>query len=405
MRPASVYTTVWVAAIALAVHYCHAAPLAQPQRFHNDADPSARLAGYRAELEAFRKEFGGGRDLPGVDFFLFGMGPRPKFLYRDGMLLDAPAGRPARRWAVKSQTILPADYAVVLTTDEDRTVSIREDEGGVWVEEAGRRECLRGTDRPVRLPAFAEHRYPQVMRVLHHELLVNVIDGRPVPNFFVYDKPWYRDGAMMALCFKATGNLDVIRDWVLHLDEPFDRNNNGETEADNLGQALFLVSLFSGKDHPIVPKVLKELPRFEVQGPDGKYIKGRSDFAEHPAYQTKWAKYGLAALKLNDPYVVPKVQDSYSALFWMAYKEAYVPGRDSDDRRDYPYLGWACDHFHGTKEGPIGNRDYPLTWEQRASQAKYDGMRVVSEEYTKQRLAAPHTWHAAEVFLYLLGRE
>jgi hypothetical protein len=43
---------------------------------------------------------------------------------------------------------------------------------------------------------------------------------------------------MMTMCFKATGNLDLIRDWVLGLTEPYDRNNGGETEADNLGQAL-----------------------------------------------------------------------------------------------------------------------------------------------------------------------
>ena len=54
------------------------------------------------------------------------------------------------------------------------------------------------------------------------------------------------------------------------------------------------------------------------------------------------------------------------------------------------------------KSSPLSAGDYPLTWEQRASQANYGGMRIISEQYTQQRLAAPHTWHAAEVFLYLL---
>ena len=110
----------------------------------------------------------------------------------------------------------------------------------------------------------------------------------------------------MAMCFKQTGNLDVIKDWVLGLTEPYDRNNAGETEADNLGQALYLISLFAGTNHPRVPRILKELPRFEVAGGEGKYLKSRSDFAEHPAYQTKWAKFGLTALELPDPYVVPQ---------------------------------------------------------------------------------------------------
>jgi hypothetical protein len=85
----------------------------------------------------------------------------------------------------------------------------------------------------------------------------------------------------------------------------------------------------------------------------------------------------------------------------MDYRTAYVPGHDADDRVNYPYLGWACDHFHGERRSPISDRDYPLTWEAEASQARYQGMALVSEEYVKRKLSAPHTWHAAEVFLYL----
>ncbi len=57
------------------------------------------------------------------------------------------------------------------------------------------------------------------------------------------------------------------------------------------------------------------------------------------------------------------------------------------------------------KRSPLGNRDYPLTWEKNASAANYAGMRIISDEYHQQRLAAPLTWHAAEVFLYLLEQE
>jgi hypothetical protein len=207
---------------------------------------------------------------------------------------------------------------------------------------------------------------------------------------------------MMALAFRETGNLDQIREWVLGLREVFDRNNGGETEADNPGQVLFLISLVADKSHPLVPKILSAVKAFETNGPTGKFISGRSDFAQHPAYQTKWLKYGLRSLGLPDPYVVPSVTDSYSALFWMDYRDTYVKGTDSDDRGAYPYLGWAGDHFHGTKRSPIGNRDYPLTWEQRASQANYAGLSPLDPVYVTQKLSAPHTWQAAEVFLYVL---
>jgi len=365
-------------------------------------EPAESLVAYRADLDAFRKDYGGSRELPDVRFFLFGMGRRAKFIYRDGRLVSWPSGAVVGEWKVKSDLIVPPDYLVSLDTTNGPRVVIREDEEAVWIEQNDRRTALAGTRRPVRLPDFAGHRYARVLRVLHQELLVNITDAGPVPNFFVYSKPWYRDGAMMALVFRETGNLAHIRDWILNLREPYDRNNNGETEADNLGQALFLVSLAGDKQHPLVAKVLAELPRFETNGPAGKFIKGRSDFADHPVYQTKWIKFGLRALGLDDPYVIPPQRDGYSALFWMDYRDRHVAGGDSDNRGPYPYLGWACDHFHGARKSPISNRDYPLTWEQNASQAKYSNLAALDKVYVATKLSAPHTWHAAEVFLYVL---
>ena len=364
--------------------------------------PQERLSRYRAELDQFRRDFGGAHDLPDQKFFLFGMGLRTKLLYKAGALLNAHSGQLIRQWDVSDEIILPAEYSVVLRTKGGGETRLLEDEGGVWIEEDGKRTPVPGTSARVRLPDFATFKYAAVMRVLHQELLVNVTTNGPVPNFFVYGKPWYRDGAMMALAFKQTDNLDCIRNWILGLREPYDRNNGGETEADNLGQALFLVSLVSDTNHPLVAKVLAELPKFEQKPDNAKFIKGRSDFSDHPAYQTKWLKFGLRALRLPDGYTVPRVTVGYSALFWMDFKDTYVPGKDADDRGNYPYLGWACDHFHNAKKSPISNRDYPLTWEAMASQAHYDGIKIVSEEYAQAKLVAPHTWHAAEVFLYLL---
>ena len=365
--------------------------------------PAHRLAAYRAELDSFRKEYGGACELPNVRFFLFGMGLRLKFIYREGKLLDANSGAVIHEWKLGGEVILPADYQVNLQTAEGTKITIREDEEAVWIEENGRRTPLPGTSSPLVLPTFSENNFPRVLRVLHHELLVNVTPAGPVPNFFVYSKPWYRDGAMMALAFKETGNLAIIRDWILGLSDPYDRNNRGETEADNLGQALFLVSLVSDRNHPLVVKVLAEIPRFEVGDGDSKFIRGRSDFNEHPVYQTKWLKYGLRALGLPDPYKIPLLEDSYSALFWLDYKDVHVKGKDHDDRGDYPYLGWACDHFYGEKKSPISDCDYPLTWEAKATGANYEGLAILDPAYVTGRISPPHTWHAAEVFLHVLN--
>lgn len=378
-----------------------AAALLSP--LHAAEPPEKSLADYRAELAACRSAHGGSYDVPDVKFFLFGMGARTKLLYRDGILFDARSGKELHRWKVRKEIIVPPDYLVSLETEDGATITLREDAEAVWLEQGGQRTSLEGTKSAVRLPDFAGKKFPQVLRVLHQELLVNIVEAGPVPNFFVYDKPWYRDGAMVALALRETGNLDLLKPWILGLREPFDKNNKGETEADNLGQALFLVSLVADKSHPLVAKVLAEIPRFEKTDATDKHIRGRSDFGEHPVYQTKWLKYGLRALGLPDPYNIPKIADSYGALFWMDYKDQHVAGNDSNDRGPYPYLGWACDHFHSTKKSPLSNRDYPLTWEKNASEAHYGGLRIIAPIFTEQKISPPHTWHAAEAFLLLLA--
>lgn len=368
------------------------------------ADARALLLQSRQELDQFRAEFGGARPLPDVPFFQFGMGGRAKYLFKEGELLEVPSGKTWRRWEAAEIVLLPSEWSVLITTRKGDRVRLFEDENAVWLEEQERTEAVPGTLAPVRLPRFSEHRYPAILRTLHHEILINIVAGQPVPNLHVYPKAWYRDGAMMAMCLKETGNLHLIRDWIVGLREVFDRNNGGETEADNPGQVLYLISLVSNADHPLVPAALGALKRFEVAGDRGPYIKGRSDFAEHPVYQTKWAKLGLRALGLPDPYVIPAVRDSYSSLFWMDFRDQHVGGGEAADRTLYPYLGWATDHFKGTKLSPISNRDYPLTWETQASQARYAGMRPIDPRFEEEKTAAPHTWHAAEIFLYLLDR-
>jgi hypothetical protein len=369
------------------------------------ATAETKLAAYRAELASFRAEYGGARELPDVRFYLFGMGPRPKFLYRDGKLIDVRNGVIVRRWNVYSDVILPSEYRVILTMEDGSKLQIAEDEQAIWLATATNKVSINGSEIPVRLPLFEGHKYSQILRVLHQELLINITADGPVPNFFVYKKPWYRDAAMMAMAFQKTGNIRLIREWITNLRDPFDRNNAGETEADNLGQALYLISLVGDKKHHLVPQILFATKQFEADSPNGKYIRGRSDFAEHPVYQTKWLKYGLRALSINDTFAVPEISDSYSALFWMDYKDVHVIGKDVADRDAYPYLGWASDHFHNVKKSPISNRDYPLTWERNASQANYNGISLIDETYVKQKLAAPHTWHAAEIFLYLLDQK
>lgn len=364
------------------------------------ANPAGAVLTYHQNLAQLRQLHANNHDLPDIRFFLFGMGDRLKLIYRDGRLLNALTGNIEEQWQVQEEMIIPSEYTVHLVLTDGQTIQIREDETGVWLLQTGKRpKLIPGTRSRVNLPRFAKYAFGPVLRVLHQEVLINVIYGRPVPNFLVYLKPWYRDAALMAMVLRETGNLFLIQDWVMAINDPFDRNNQGLVEADNLGEILFLVSLVSDKTHPVVQMVLDSVSRFRR----GNYIIGKTDDAEHPVYQTKWLKYGLQSLNLPDPYTIPEQYDPYSSLFWWAYKKEHVAGPDFDEnqRANSPYLVWAEDHFYDRNQGMVGNINYPLSWQQRDSDAHYPGMTVLDKGLAKQKLAYPHAWHAAEMFLVL----
>jgi hypothetical protein len=337
---------------------------------------------------------------PASPFLILGAGGRPKLIYRSGTLRDAASRRSVREWRIVSEKIQGDVPSVEMITEAGTQVSIVENANGIRITEDGKEEFLCREDG-IRFPDFASHPYGRWLRQLHHEILVNIRDGQPLPNLLVYDKPWLRDSAMMAMCLEKTGNLGLIKDWILGLTDCYDRNNAGEEEPDNLGEALYLISLVSDADHPLVRRILDEAARRTVNG----HLTGQSDFSEHPVYQTKWLKFGLRALGLDDrDWTVPVVYDAYSALFWWADTEQHVegPGFASDDRKCYPYLGWAEDHFY--KRPPafdLLGKTAPITWEANASQANYENVTVAGED-PSIRCSYSHTWHAAEAFLYLL---
>lgn len=332
-------------------------------------------------------------------FFLFGMGAREKLFYRNGALVSCSDGSAVFQTETLGETILAPEYTVRMETKKG-VVTVIEDEAGVHLtEETGAHRTL--TASPVRLPDFAGHPYRDALRILHHDILINIIGGKPVPNFFVYKKPWYRDGAMMTMVLEKTGNLALIRDWAAALDALYDRNNAGIEESDNLGQLLYILAKTGNTDHPLIPKAVEEAKHRSVNGA----LTGLSDFSEHPVYQTKWLKLGLEALGLDADWVkVPAVPDSYSPLFWMdGHKEEHAY---SSYCENYPYLSWAAAHTAGftmDKEhlAALEKPGYPISSETEASQAQYELLRPFLPAYADAHHSAPHTWHAAEMFLYL----
>ncbi|MBO5110993.1 MAG: hypothetical protein J6D21_09790 [Clostridia bacterium] len=334
-------------------------------------------------------------------FFLFGMGQREKYFYKNRTLYHQDGRVALDLTDSVDMRIEPEDYTVTVTMTDGSKVILVEDEEGFWCERNGQRYCF--TASPIKLPTFEGHPYRVHLRILLHEVLYNITpDGRPLPNIFVYDKPWYRDSALIAMVLAATDNLHLIRDFVLGMNECYDRNNAGHCEPDNLGEALYLISTVSDASHPLVPALVAEAKRLWTD----EGMPGLIDFNDHPVYSAKWLKYGLSRLGLDHSWVtIPNKADNYSPLFWMDYKDQHVeiPHREYDAL--YPYLWWAERHFYELEiDDAFLELSYPLTNETKASQADYEKIRVLSENYANAKNASPHTWHSAEMFLWFVDQ-
>ena len=344
---------------------------------------------------------------PERPFLAFGLGDRPKFVFQGGALRRVSDGAVVHAWAHGGEAAPdPAGGRVLLGGEP----VVWEDADGLFWRDGGATACAAESAHRPALPDFADSPWAGTLRALHREILVNVVDGLPVPNFWVYRRPWRRDGAMMAMVLAATGNLGLLERWVASLDDPFDRNNAGNEEPDNLGQTLYLLGVLGLRDHPLVARTAAEARR--RLGPDGA-LAGPTDGRRHAVYGACWLRLGLEACGLDASWVpVPDEPDDYGPLFWM--RRDWVPSRAAAtpvgyDAR-YPYLWWAKAHFHRLPvpddlpaDGRLGAA-LPLSWEQFASQADYTGIAALSPAWAAAHLAAPHTWHAAEMFLYLTGR-
>ncbi len=336
---------------------------------------------------------------PERPFLLFGLGDRPKFVFQDGALRRAPGGEPVHEWAHGAEAVLVPDAGRVELGGEP---VVWEDEEGLFWRDGGTPVRVAGSGLRPALPDFAGSPHAPLLRTLLREVLVNVDGGLPLPNFYVYRKPWRRDGAMMAMVLEATGNLAQLEGWARSLDDPFDRNNAGCEEPDNLGQTLYVLGRLGLGDHPLVARTAAEARR--RLGPDG-VLRGTTDSRSHPVYCACWLRLGLETCGLDASWVpMPDALDDYGPLFWMRREWVGPKAASTTVEYDarYPYLWWAKAHFHRL---PVPSEllapASPLSWEQRASEARYEAIAPLSPAWASARFSAPHTWHAAEMFLYL----
>jgi hypothetical protein len=377
--------------------FCHSAD----SQIFTQAKAEKALQNYRDNLVLLRKEHSNGRNLPNVEFFFFGMGDRLKMIYKNGMLINAKTQKVLRRWKIKSSIIVPSEYLVHLELENGKALDIQEDSHGVYIYENNMQIIM--TESNLNLPSFDDKKYGLILRVLHHEILMNIDEGLPLGNFLVDTKPTYRTAAVPIMALSKTKNLNLVVNWISNLKEPYNRSREGNPEIDNLGQVLYIISTVSDRNHPLIEKVLEEADSYK----NGEYIEGKTNDTYHPVYQTKWMKYGLKSLGIADSYKIPLVYDNHSPVFWVDYKTQNVGGRQFDEPTSLnsPYLTWAEDHTFNQKRGIVSLKDYPLSWESEALEANYSKMAIVDNAYANTKICATHAWHAAEMFLLLLEQK
>lgn len=228
-------------------------------------------------------------NIPG--FFLFGMGNREKMIYKDHELKVVESRQVVRSWASGAvyDEIIPDEYAVRIVMQDGEIVRISEDEKGVWIQSGKGEPVLVGdTSSPIRLPEFKGFLYGKILKVLHHEMLINIQNGAIYPNIFVYKQPWYRDGAMVAMCLERTGNLGLIRTWVLSIRKHYDMQNRME-ELDNLGQLLYLLSLFPEEvDQSFHRGLVEEIESVSIDTGGGVYARRPKRFQSQCAVSNRF---------------------------------------------------------------------------------------------------------------------
>lgn len=360
-----------------------------------------------ADLQQQYKEF----HAEAPRFFLFGMGNREKFIYKDYQLINIDNDSIVfQAQDAVSDSISPSDYTVSIET-RNGTITITEDEESVWLIQGDRRTNLSEKQCSLNLPSFQDFKYGKVLRVLHHELLFNIRNSRIFPNIFVYKEPFYRDAFMAALCLEKTNNVHLLTSWITHIDSIYDMQNR-EPEADNLGELLYMLSFIPKDSNTVLRRQLQqEIKRQTVKQDALQFIMGHTDGADNAEYQTQILKLAVKKNALDDSFTnAPSDQaGAYFDLCWFTQGNAhrrslyqlYKDFRFNFLDSPFPYLQWARAHYYDNHQAPFNHQRYPLSWEKRGGSAHFEGMRIISEKAADERICYPHAWTAAELFLKL----
>lgn len=327
--------------------------------------------------------------------YFFGMGNRRKLIYAQGKLYDLTSGEELLNEKITKDMVIPNDYKVVLENNDGEKIIIYENEVGIYLEKDNKKTTLYESEDKINLPAFTNHKYSEILKVLHQEILFNIEESIMKPNILVYNDGWYRDAFIGAMVLEKTNNVFLIKDWVDNINSIYDYQNK-MPETDNLGELLYLIYI-TKSDNKILDEIIEEINKIKKDN-NISYLVGYTDGAILSYYPTAIAKFALEKLEIENDLKLPE-NDAYTKLAWF-YNKSIV--NEVTDSIDYPYLGWA--NYHYNKKDVtlyICNSLYPLSYEKNGTYANYNNMPNLLNGFKKANISPTHIWDAAEKFLLI----
>lgn len=352
---------------------------------------------YEYQLKEMRSIFGvrsyndSNEDL---NIFFFGMGDREKFVYKNGNLINIKNQETILTFDYVIELIIPNEYTVLLEDKFGNIHKIFENEYGIYYSNNGETLAIDESDEAIVLPEFEKHKYSELLKVLHQEILFNIDNQIPKPNLFYYDSAQYRGTMMASMVLEYTANINLLIPWIEKIDNIYDGSQSKNSKnADNLGELLYIIGATGVDRNDLVKEILEEIDNLKQ---DDGLIKSKTDNFNQTYYPTIVALYGAKKLGIDLDLNVPKIDDGYAKLTW--YSDFIIQSSKTINQNKYPYLNWAFYHYSGDGKLYILNEIYPLSYEYVDS--KVNSECFISSHYC-QNTVLTHMWSAAEMFLLL----
>ena len=337
-----------------------------------------------------------------IKVYFFGMADRRKIIYKEGKLIDAFSEEIIKEFEYDRELIVPNEYTVIIENDNN-IYKIYENEKGIYIDENGKIITLDESEDIINLPEFDSHKYSELLKVLHQEVLFNIKKDVPTPNIFGYKTAWYRDTMLGTKVLEITDNTNILTNWLNDIDSIYDYSRSKDIpETDNLGELLYILGAVSNQRSDLIEDILIEIERIKLPN---KSIKGIIDGVEQAYYPTVLALYGAEKLGITIDLKEPNEDDGYAKLTW--YYPKKISTNSFYESKLFPYINWAYYHYSNHGKLFILDEIYPLSYESSKDiiEGTVQNECFISKYYCEKGILLSHMWHASEMFLFLVEEE